>query len=408
MPLFEYQAYRADGRSLTGVIEADNVRTARAKLKKDGVYATSLKEGGMREPSSPMLKFGISVPFRKASAQEIAAITRQLATLLGAGLTVYDTLTALIEQVDEPRMKKVLTQVRQSVNEGKSLGDAMMESPNVFSTLYVNMVHSGEASGALDAVLLRLAEFLENQVAVQNRIKRAMYYPVFMTAVGAIFIFLIFTFLLPRILSIFEEMEMVLPLMTRVLLGLSRAFGRFWWLGILGVIGALFAFQRFRRTERGALVLDRFLLMLPILGKLIRDLAVARFARTLSTLLASGVTILQALEISKPVVNNVLLGHAIDESRKRVSEGATLNEPLRRSRLFPPILIHMIAVGERSGTLEDMLLKVAQNYEMETESKINGLVTLLEPIMIIVMAGVIVFLLLSILLPILQLSQITM
>lgn len=407
MPLFEYEGYKTDGKSIAGVVDADNPRTARAKLKKDGIYATGIKEGVLQE-AKPLSRFAVALPFRGASTQDVAAITRQIATLLAAGLTVYETLTALIEQVDDPKMKKVLSQVRQSVNEGKSLADSMMEFPQVFSFLYVNMVRSGEASGALDAVLLRLAEFLENQVAIQNRIRRALYYPIFMTVVGSVFIFLVFTFLLPRILSIFEEMEMTLPLMTRILLTLSRNFSRFWWLLLLAIAGGLYSLNRFRKTDRGRLVIDRFFLMLPVFGKIVRELAVARFSRTLSTLLSSGVNILPALEISKPVVNNVILAASIDEARKRVSEGAPLHEPLRRSGLYPPILIHMVAVGERSGALEEMLMKVAQNYEMETETKINGLVTLLEPVMIIVMAGVIVFLLLSILLPILQLSQITM
>ncbi|MBI2891719.1 MAG: type II secretion system inner membrane protein GspF [Nitrospirae bacterium] len=407
MPLFEYRGYREDGKTMSGVVEADTARVARLKLKRDGVYATELREGLLREVR-PLLSKGISLPFRRVNIQEVAAITRQLATLLGAGLTVFESLTALIEQVDEARMKKTLTQVRQSVNEGKSLADSLQVFPQIFNLLYVNMVRSGEASGALDSVLLRLAEFLENQVAVQNRVKKAMYYPVFMTAVGTVFIFLIFTFLLPRILTIFEEMEMTLPLMTRVLLTLSRAFSRFWWVAVIAVAAGVESLRRFRRTHRGRLMVDRFLLMLPLFGKILRNLAVARFSRTLSTLLSSGVTILQALEISKPVVNNIILEGAIDEARKRVSEGASLHEPLRQSRLFPPILIHMVAVGERSGALEEMLLKVAQSYELETETKINGLVTLLEPMMIVVMAGVIVFLLLSILLPILQLSQITL
>ncbi|HWP34901.1 MAG TPA: type II secretion system F family protein, partial [Thermodesulfobacteriota bacterium] len=340
----------------------------------------------------------------RVATADLALVTRQFATLVGAAVPVVDALSALAEQVEHPGLKRVLTRVRERVNEGASLADALADHPRVFSPLYVNMVRSGEASGALDLVLARLADFTEAQARLTGRLLAATIYPALVLVLGGLILAYLLTFVVPQVTRIFAEEGVALPWPTVALLGATDVLRRFWWLLLAAGGAAALALSRYRRTARGRERLDRLWLRLPLVGPLVRTAAVARFARTLATLLGAGVTMLSALKIAAAVVNNRVLAAAIEAARERVAEGESLSEPLRRSGVFPPIVTRMIAVGERSGELEAMLQKVAEAYDQQVETRLAALTALLPPVMIILLGGVVFFIVLAILLPIFDMN----
>jgi general secretion pathway protein F len=299
-----------------------------------------------------------------------------------------------------------VAQVRDAVNEGLSFADALAQHKRVFSDLYVNMVRSGEASGALDVVLLRLAEFLEGQHRLRSKVGAALIYPVVLFAVSVIVLFYLLTSVVPKMVSMFESMEQVLPLPTRILIGVSDFLGMTWWIIASVAIAAVVLFLRWRRTERGAMRFDRFRMNVPVYGAIYRKISVARFARTLGTLLTSGVPIIEALKIVKTVVQNKVMEASIEDSISEVMEGSSIAAPLKKSGVFPPIIIHMISTGEKSGTLEEMLVKAAGAYEEDVETSVAGLTSILEPVMIVLMGAVVGSIVLAILLPMLEMSTI--
>jgi general secretion pathway protein F len=402
--VFEYRGFLADGRATKGILDAESARAARAKLRRDGIFPTEVREeagvGRLAVPS----RFAAGRRPRRVSAVDQAVTTRQLATLVGASVPLVESLRALAEQVEHPTLKSVLTRVRERVNEGTSLADAMADHGRVFSPMYVNMVRSGEASGALDLVLLRLADFTEGQARLRGRVAAAAIYPAVMVIVGTTILAYLLTAVVPQITQVFLEQKVVLPWPTVVLLGLTDFLQGFWWLLVLALAAGLLALDRWRRTPKGREALDRTWLRLPLFGRLVRMTAVARATRTLATLLGAGVPMLSALGIAAAVVNNRVLAGALEGARTRVAEGESLSEPLRRGGLFPPIVTHMIAVGERSGELEAMLRKVADAYDDEVETKVVALTALLQPVMILLMAGVVLFIVLAILLPIIDMN----
>lgn len=404
MPVYEYRALNAAGRTIKGIVDADSSRAARLKLRRNGIYLVELHEEA--EAHSEKRDLDVFRLLRRIKLQETAVMVRQLSTLLSAGLPLVESFTAVIEQVPNPSLKKIATQVRERVNEGSSLADAFAQHPRVFSALFVNMTRAGERSGTLEIVLERLADFTEKQVAFRHKIAAAMVYPILMTFVGIGVLGFLLGYVIPTVTQIFEDLKQTLPLPTLLLMTASDALRRFWWVGLVGVALILLAVDRYGRTEAGRLVLDRFKLKAPIFGQLTLKIAIARFSRTLAILLNSGVPVLTSLDIVKNVVNNQVLQHVIAEARDNIREGQDIAPPLRRSQLFPPLVIHMIAVGEKSGKLEDMLLRVADTFEAEVETSVQGLTALIEPLMILVMGSVVGFIALSILLPIFQINQI--
>ncbi len=409
MPLFEYRAMTPAGKSLKGVIDAENLKAARAKLRKQGLFATDVIEGhseAVKEGRSFSLgQVDLRNAFTRVAPGDIAVMTRQLSTLLGAGLPLMESLNALIEQIDNMRLKRIVSNVKDRVNEGASLADALRQSSRVFSDLYVNMIRAGESSGTLEIVLQRLADYTESQVKLRNKIAAAMTYPVIMMFLMMGVIGVLFVFVIPKITSIFEETNQALPIYTEILIQVSSFVSNYWW-GVLGMMGfSVWGFRRWVSTEKGRHRFDAFSLRAPLFGRLVRMVAISRFTRTLSTLLASGVNVLMSLDIVRNIVGNRIIEDAITQARESISEGASIAEPLKRSGVFPPIVIHMVAIGEKSGELEGMLLKVAEAYDNEVESVITGLTAMLEPVMIIVMAGIVFFIMISILLPLFQMNQ---
>jgi general secretion pathway protein F len=411
VPVYAYKGVTQSGRATKGLVDADNERLARAKLRKDGVFLTDLSESsGARSRSqgeqggSVWSRFSsLLASLRRIKTLELALATRQLATLVGAGIPLVEALGALTEQVESTRLKGVVGAVRERVNQGASLADALGES-GIFGDLFVSMVRAGEASGALEQVLARLADYQEGQVRLQNRVTGIVLYPLMMLGFSMLVIALLVVVVLPQITQLLESLNRPLPLSTRVVIGLSEFVRSWWWALLLVFAGALFGLRAAIRTERGRVRWDAFRLRVPVLGKVVRLLAISRFARTLSTLLAGGIPIVRAMGISRLVANNAIIGAAVERAAESLTEGATLAGPLRSSGEFPPMVIHMVDVGERSGALEPMLAKIAESYDEQVESSISRLTALLEPLLILVMVGIVIVIILSVLLPMLELT----
>jgi general secretion pathway protein F len=403
MPLYAYRGLDAGGRAVGGIVDAESPRGARQKLRRTGVFPTDLSEE--RRAGSRNVAIFARRPERVPAA-ELAAITRQFSTLVAAGLPLVEALGALAEQAERPVLARTLAQVRQEVTEGGSLADALAQHPRLFAPLYVNMVRAGEASGALHVVLDRLADYTENQARLLGKVRSALTYPAIMLVLSGTILFFLLSYVVPKVTRIFQETHQQLPLPTRFLLGLSDFVAQWWWLLLLTIAGVAVGAMRWARTPAGRDRVDRWTLAVPYFGRLTQKLAVARFARTLSTLLASGIGLLPALDIVKSVVDNTVLTRAIEDARDAIREGQSIAPPLRESGLFPPLVIHMVAVGERSGQLEAMLGKAADTYDDEVENAVVALTTILEPIIIVFMGGVVLFIVLAILLPIFELNRI--
>jgi general secretion pathway protein F len=403
MPVFAYKALSEAGRPVEGMKEAESPKGLRSALRREGLYLTEVVGEQRVQAASPEVNVRRWV-LGRIKADDLAIMTRQLAVLVGAGIPLVDALAALVEQVEHERLKRVVSNVKQRVNEGASLADAVAAHPRVFSTLYVNMIRAGESSGALEVVLVRLADFTENQARLRAKIAGAMVYPAFMAVIGTLIMGVLFAVVVPKITKIFEDTKVALPWNTVALIGFSTFVQRFWWAIVLAAILAALGLQRWRRTPAGRARWDVWVLDLPVFGSLVRQIAVARFARTLATLLKSGVPLLTAMDIVKNIVGNTRLSQVIDESRESIKEGESIAAPLKRSGEFPPLVYHMVAIGEKSGQLEEMLKNVADAYDSQVETKVGALMSLLEPVMILLMGGVVLFTVLSILMPILQIN----
>jgi general secretion pathway protein F len=404
MAVYAWRGVNAAGKAVKGVRDADSPKQLRALLKKDGVLVTELLES-----SEAAKKRGREIDlkrmFNRVGTREIAVSTQQLAVLLRSGIPLVEALTALIDQLDQPELKAAFTDTRDKVNEGISFADALRNHPKYFEDLYVNMVAAGEASGTLEAVLQRLSEFLDAQAKLKSKVQSALAYPLFMAFASTIIIGVMMTVVVPKVTSIFQDFNQSLPWYTELLIWTSDVISGYWWL-IFTMIGvSIWYFRRWRATEEGRKKWDRFELKIPLFGQLFLMVAVARFARTLSTLLTSGVPVLRAMEITRNVLGNTELMRVVDEARNSVREGEGLAKPLRASKRFPPIVTHMIAIGEKSGQLEEMLEHVALAYDQQVEVRVAAMTSLLEPLIIVVMGGVSGGIAFSILMPLLQINE---
>lgn len=406
MPVYAYKGLNSSGRNVGGIIDADNPKAARQKLRRTGVYPTDLsEERAQKAATGASTQLDLSGLFERVTPEDLALMTRQLATLVGASLPLVECLGALIEQMDKGRQKRILSQVRERVVEGEPLADAMQAHPRVFDDLYVNMVRAGEASGALDIVLLRLAEYTERSAELRRKVRSALTYPILMMIASSGILFFLLAYVVPKITRIFAETHQALPLMTTILLAISGFASQYWWL-ILGLlVFAVVGIRVSMRTPAGRLRFDRTVLRVPYFGKVLKKVALARFSRTLSTLLLGGLPLLQSLDIVKHVVSNKVLENAIEEGRDSIREGQSIADPLKKSGLFPSLLVHMIAVGEKSGELESMLGRAADAYDSEVEASVAAMSSILEPVMTLFMGGVVLFIVLAILLPIFQMNE---
>lgn len=438
MPVFEYKGLTSKGKSVGGIVNADSARSARTKLRRDGVFPTELKEqrsrsaeakaskangkrgryaakiadpqqGDDAEDQPRKIKMSMEVDFsryfERITVTDVSIVTRQLSTLIGAGIPIVESLAAVSDQTDNEKFRVVLTEIKEKVNEGAALGIALKDYPKIFTDLYCNMISAGEASGTLEVVLDKLADYTESQVQLRGKLTSALAYPAIMAGVASLLVAFLMLAVIPKIAKLFEDMDATLPLITRIMIGFSNFVGHYWYiLAVLGT-GLFFLIRWWSRTTGGRLIIDKYSLRMPIFGKLLLLVAVSRFASTLSTLLSSGVPILTSMKIVHNVVNNVVLQEVLEQVSEAVSEGQSIAIPLRKSGQFPPLVTHMIAIGERTGELEMMLQKVAESYESQVDRTVGTLTTMLEPSMILILGGGVGFIALSVLLPMINISQ---
>lgn len=404
MPVYEYRGVTAGNRAARGLVNAESARAARLRLRAQGVFPTHIALGRTGSGLGDLLSRLRLPQLRRIPDLDMALFSRQLATLLGAGVPLVESLSALTEQVENERLKKVIGSVRETVNHGSTLADAMGEHPYAFGELYRAMVRAGETSGALELVLMRLADYTEGQMELRNKITNAMVYPVIMIVVSLIVTGVLLVWVIPTITQLLRDMDQPLPLLTVMVMAVSD-FLVAWWLPLaIGVAAGLLLVNRLIHTESGRVVWDRFRLRLPVIGRAVRFVAIARFARTLSTLLAGGVNIVRALDIANAVAANAVIGRAVDDSRDAIVKGATIAGPLRESGEFPPMVTHMVSVGEASGRLDGMLAKVADTYDELVANTLNRLTALMGPVLLIFVAGLVVIIILTTLLPLLSLT----
>jgi general secretion pathway protein F len=406
MPVYEYSALTRQGKNTTGVVDADSPVAARQKLRSSNIFPTSIREvhetGALKKTPrrwTPEKLLG------RVRPSEVAMMTRHLSTLVGAGFPLVTAIDAMLPQARSQGLKSHLAKIKDNVVEGNSFAHALSLFPGTFSSLFINMVRAGESTGTLEVVLDRLADMMERRQALKMKIQSALAYPVLMSVIGTVVLFLLLTFIVPSITSIFVDMNRQLPGPTRLLMAISDFFKHWWW-GFFLMLGIMVvAYFLFSKTASGRLMIDQFKLNLPLIGPLVRKLAVARFSRTLGSLQENGVPMLQALEIVKNIAGNVVISDAIAEAAIEVGRGHSLGASLGKHSVFPNLFIQMVVLGEQSGELEVMLNKVADVFENETEAQVTTIASLLEPFMILVMAVIVGFIVLSICLPIFEMNQ---
>jgi len=380
MPLYEYTARSSTGQIQKGQIEAQNTDEVTAHVRKNRMLLVSVRQ------APKAIKFGMGP---RIKTRDIVIFTRQFATMINAGLPLVQSLTILAQQTENKALQEVTRAVVYDVEAGNTLADAFAKHPKAFTDLYVNMVAAGEAGGILDTILLRLATFLEKNDALVRKVKGAMVYPAVIFAVAGIAISVLLVFVIPTFQQMFASVNMALPLPTRIVIGMSDFLINYWW-AVIGIIGAtIFAIRKYYATSGGRKQLDKLMLKSPVIGDLLRKSAVSRFTRTLGTLISSGVSILDGLEITAKTSGNRVVHDAVMESRQSIAGGETIAAPLERSKVFPPMVISMIAVGEQTGGLDEMLSKIADFYDEEVDVAVSALLSLLEPVMIVIL-GVIV------------------
>ncbi len=386
MPSFEWKGRDRGGRPQGGVLVADNKDAVLAVLRRQQIVPITVKEKG-KEIAVPKLRRGVD-------EKTLAVFTRQFSVMIDAGLPLVQCLQILGEQQEHKAFQRIVLQVREDVESGSSLANAMRKHPLAFNELYVNMVAAGEAGGILDTILQRLASYIEKNARLKAQVKSAMIYPIAVISIAGLVVYVILWKVIPVFGALFVSLGAELPLPTRIVVAMSKFVGRFWWVIIGVVVGAVFALRRYYATVQGKLMIDGLLLKAPILGTVLRKIAVARFCRTLGTLLSAGVPVLESLEITARTSGNAVIERAILEVRKQVEEGKSLAEPLKTTNQFPPMVVQMISVGEATGAMDTMLNKIAEFYEDEVDTAVAGMMKLIEPVMIlflgIVVGGIVI------------------
>jgi len=410
MPQFSYKARRRTGEVVEGVLEVADRSAALLQIERLGLFpvAVDAAKGGAvvvtaarqqtdwRALLPPTLRTALTQK-RKPKLQELATFTQQLANLLKSGMPLTVALNSMTHLVTKGIAADVSRELRQDVMEGRSLSDAMAKQPRVFSDLYVNMVRAGESSGALVDVLHRMADHFERFSQVQAKFTSALIYPAFVAVVGISIMFFFMTYMLPKFMSIFDGLNVPLPMMTQILIGISHAFAKYWWLMLGGVLAAIILFKRFQASPEGRRRLDEWKMKMPVFGKVVQLNIFGQFARTLSTLLENGVPVLTALKITEQIIPNLIIKEAITKTREEVTDGKTIAQPLARSKVFPQLMVDLVKIGEDTGDVPGALKNVADTYENELNIALRVMMNMIEPVMIVVMALGVGFLLMSVL-----------
>jgi len=406
MPVYDFTALDAKGKTISGIIDADGSAAARQKIRNAGNFIINLQEVARIAPEQG--RHSVLSTFQwlsRISPAEIAIMTRQLATLIGAGFPLVSALDALINQLKSKALKKTIAGIKDAIVEGSSFADALGKYPRIFPPIYTNMVAAGESSGTLEIVLERLADVTEKQEALKSRMITAMIYPLMLLLISMLIATFMLIYVTPKIESMFADLNQALPIPTQILIATSNLFQTYWWVLIIGIVVVVVGIGQMRKTPKGRRRWDRFVLQLPLFGHLVRKLAVNRFAQTLSSLLENGVSMLPALGIVENIVGNVPIADAVADATVEVGKGQGLGKSLEAKDIFPQMAIQMIQVGEQSGNLEEMLSKVGDVFEKEVETTTMRLTAMIEPVMVLIMAGVVLFIVLAISLPIFEMNQ---
>ncbi|HEX2460209.1 MAG TPA: type II secretion system F family protein, partial [Vicinamibacterales bacterium] len=404
MATFAYTGRARGGQTITGEFTADSMDAAVTALRRDQILVTKINpvKDGAAAPSAKKIKS------KSVKAKDLAVFTRQFSVMIGAGLPLVQCLDILGTQAEDKNFGEVILATRADVEGGASLADAMKKHPKTFDSLFTNMIAAGEAGGILDAILKRLATYIEKAVKLKGQVKSAMVYPIAVIVIATVVVGAILWKVIPTFAQLFAGLGADLPLPTRIVISLSNGLVRYMPFIVVGMVALVFGFRAYYRTTNGRMVIDRVVLKLPVLGNLMRKIAVARFCRTLSTLLASGVSILEALDITARTAGNAVVEEGIQTTRKSIERGETIAGPLKQTAVFPPMVVQMIGVGEATGALDTMLSKIADFYEEEVDVAVAGLLTLLEPLMIALLGGIVGGIVIAMYLPIFSLiNQLT-
>lgn len=402
MPIYNYKGLNKTGKEVKATLTSESLVMAKQKVKAMGIMLIDITE----QKSDTAAK-GLNINFGSGvSVNDLAMMTRQLATLIKARIQIVEALSALQDQMDNQTLRVIISEVKQKVNEGSSLAGALSGYPKVFDNVFVNMVEAGEASGTLDIVLLRLAEFTEAQVKLKNKIQGAMVYPIIMGVFGFLMMNVIFIFVIPKIAKVLVSQKKELPIQTKICLWISGFMQKYWWGVIGGIILGAFLLRKYIQSKKGQSQWHALQLKLPIFGIIVKMINVSRFCSTLATLMNSGVPILTSITIVKNLIHNVHLKDTIEKARVSISEGGSMTTPLAQSGYFPPMVTHMIKLGEKSGEIESMLKIISESYEEQVQSRIGGLTALLEPVMMIALGMAVAFIVFSVIVPIMNLNSV--
>lgn len=400
MPHYKYIAKPEPQKTVEGDIEAESEQEAINKLTKMGYFPISVEAEDASSYKRGFLNFG------RVSDRDIVLFTRQLSSLIESGVNILNGLNLISHQTTNRYFKAVLNDVIAKIKDGRPLSESLSQHPDLFSSLYTSLIRSGEAGGSLEQTLKRLADFQEKEEEFKNSIRAALTYPLFVFFVGVLTVMVLLGFVIPRLVTMFEDMGQLLPLPTRILIGVSGFLQAYWWLAVLATAAAVFFLRRFHRSPEGRLLWDSFKLRLAVWGEITMKSEISRLTRTLSLLLSGGITILSSLEISTSVLENQALKVDVEKFKEQIGAGSSLSNCLKGSKLFPDFVINVVSVGEETGALEKALLRIADDYEREVDRELKTLSRLLEPVIILVMGLIVGFIVLSMLLPIFQINLI--
>ena len=403
MSIFNYKGFTRSGKNVKGIIEAENKKTAQSKLKREGVFITEIKD---KRHSAKSRKNRDSIFQQKVNIKDMSLMTRQLASLIKANIPLVDSLAILAEQIEHPTLKEAIGDCKSMVTEGGSFHQSLGKYPHIFNKIYVSMCQAGEMSGSLDVILTRLAEFTESQSELQSKVKSALSYPIILLCITLGVLAVIFLFVIPKMITIFESSpDLTLPILTVVIIGISNFFLNYWFVIGIGTIASFFVFKHWKKTSSGRETWDKMRLRFPLFGSLIRMVAISRLTRTLSTLINGGVPMLEALAISKNVVENTLIERAIENARNNISEGESIAAPLKKSGQFPSLVINMVHIGEQTGELEKMLTQLSDTYDFQVNAKVASLTSMMGPLITVIMGAVVAVIVFSVMVPMMEMTN---
>lgn len=405
MPIFEYRGLTKAGKNTKGIVDAENSRAARIKLKKDGIFVVDIVD--KKKSSSAAAKKKKSGSGKSVPVKDLALMTRQLATLVKANIPLVDALSAVSEQVENETLSEAIADIKNMVNEGSSFNKALQKYPNIFSNIYISMSEAGEMSGTLHVILIRLAEFTEASNELREKVKSAMTYPVIMLVVTLGLLAFLFIFVVPKMMNVFESApNLVLPWYSKMVIDFSSILVEYWWLILVASFASYTFFKIWKKSPNGSKQWDAIALKIPIFGPTTRMVAISRFTRTLGTLLTGGVPMLQALQIVRNVVENHVIATAIDDARSNISEGESIAAPLKRSGQFPPIVVHMVTIGEKTGELENMLVQVSDAYDFQVKNRVESMTSLMGPVVLVIMGFIVGLIVFAIIVPMFEMTNI--